>query len=174
MYTNCKCVPVDGTLTCTCNDMPEATPEELDAIPAGVSGLICVNCRRKHYGTDCLGWPVSMTTGKRINIPSTSLAVENEDDDTVIIDRLHKLMTNASFGKLIEHLPVDPQTVEDYAKYVKFRAANVERWARTWAENPTVLCEQIARLEGDLAALRILVKHAPRKNDRIDATLGRL
>jgi len=155
------------------DDMTEATPDELTAIPAGVSGLICTKCERKHYGTDCMGFVVDIVTGKRTrpNLHDDGYDVE---DDPVVIERLQKLMTNASFGKMVVHLPVDPQTVEDYAKYVEFRSQAVVRWARTWAENPTVLCEQIARLEGDLAALRILVKHAPRKNDRIDATLGRL
>jgi hypothetical protein len=162
------------------DDMTEATPEELAAIPAGVSGLVCTKCERKHYGLNCKGEAISPITGEDLTIrpshlaqPATVITYEDDDDTNPYVSGMLSTILAAAKPPVV-HLPVDPQTVEDYAKYVTFRAANVERWARTWAENPTVLCEQIARLEGDLAAMRILVKHAPRKSDRIDETLGRL
>jgi hypothetical protein len=58
----------------------------------------------------------------------------------------------------VEYVPSSPETVEDYVKTVDFRFLALQRWIES-SENKLAL-ETIARIEGDLQQIRLLLKGA--------------
>lgn len=66
----------------------------------------------------------------------------------------------------------NPETIDDYMKWVEFRFHSLSRWVT--AGEPKLILETIARLEGDLQQIRYLTKKARFVEEDIDKTLKHL
>lgn len=135
-------------------------PNETVSCTKGAACTGALTCKGQHWRGDAVSaYPPKLAAnalyGKR------DQAIEHPVTADEAVKIIQHAYTGNGYGVAINPLLEEPETIDEHVALIRARGASLERWTRKHediATNGPIIRELIARMEGNLQALRTLVK----------------